>query len=226
MKRNTQNLFFAAMVVLSVSCISSFWGCGEQNDPVVVAVNPNDSGDLLLAPGICIYWPLASEAAKNEAIVNKAREEVGIVYACGPKREGQCKWWVQNQLIPKASYGLAKIIPMNDETHPVYWYAKWLDEGVRNVRIVLRSTGTCFWQFPTSIIKPGNVFQVRWKKGGLHTFVVEGITADSISCIDCNFDGACKTPPVSGTSTRIVRHPMSRDYFNSNVAAFTLYQIL
>lgn len=205
-----------------------FTGCSTQdNDNEVVLSTNDDQNTALLAP-TCIYWPLASEAAKNEAIVNKAREEVGIVYDCSKDKAGyagQCKWWVQEKLIPKASYNLAKRIPNNDTSHPIYWNAKWLDEGVSNVRVVWRATtptGTCLGQFPTWLIKPGHVFQIRWRSGGPHTFVVSWISTDSMGVIDCNWDNGCNT---GQPTTKVTSHTFKiQDW--TKIAAWTAYQIL
>lgn len=206
------------IILIAMCSLAFFCGCEEENSLAPKETDDTNQSVLMLAPSYCIYWPWASEAAKNEAIINEARgclKRNEYYPPCNDRNDpyGQCKWWVKEIVVLKASQEIV-YLPPNYLKQDGWYGAKWF--GSKHARIVWQGCYYCPSQFPTNILRMGHIIQFRARNGVYHTAIIESVNSTGMTWIDCNFRWDC----------RVRRHDYSLWEWQKNVVAWTVYQII
>ena len=186
--------FMTALFSLMIFCMI---GCGEDSSSILKpetqpAVSPavfEDvpiSDDAPAAPPMCLPKPLMcmvppqpvdlewhelTQTQRNRKIIDRAYEDLKVEVG------RSCKEWVYDVVL-SASGGKVKL-PWNDPDAK----DRWLDSEFTEGRTTSITTA-----------KPGEIVQIRWKKGigdphNLHTLIVVSVGPNDITFIDSNWHG-------------------------------------
>lgn len=218
------NWNFTKLVAAWVAAIFVFASCSDSEHSEVVAPTneitqstpegtppllPVSKGqELAAAPSATASsWHNLSDYARNQRIISEAKKQLG-------QRGGQCKWWLQNRVVNVASGGVV-YLPRNflQNGHPydkAMWYAS------PDVDMVWWGAYYSPAWFPYSL-RAGQIIQMRLQNGGLHTALIESVSAYQMIWLDANW---------SPNNDEIVRrHNFSLADWSQKVEAWTVYQV-
>ncbi len=140
-------------------------------------------------------WHSLSQNARNQAIVDEVAN-----WSTGDDG-GQCKTWVQLNVVPNAS-GLSGLIPTNS-SDVCYWnYGQYVQGRSQSISSAL----------------PGEIVQMRLSGGGPHTLIVLAIGGGYIYVAESNWSPAYQE--------KVGFRWLTLSQFESMTSCYTIYKVL